>query len=661
MLLGALETFAQSTRAQAGCRYDVPFDDRIGIREPFRLSGRTRTDSVIFYTERARVPAEGSEIRLVLRHSPDLDGARSFISVNLNYALLRSLRLEYKTQTEIVIPIAPDLLHEKNELTFSVQHFPADGRVAPELWTEIDQRSSITIRCRNGKPALDLVQLPYPMLDPHGPRGQKINLIAPEKLSTETIEAIALLVANLSNRVNRTAMVFDGVLLVRSIRSASEPLLIAGTPDEQGQLAQLTQRFPALRNVAALRPYEGIAGLFTLSERSLTPILVLSANRPSGVLTAARGLFGLQFEEPAKFARIGSTTAPSPGFREWHGFAPPKAHFSLEELGYDDGIRIRPGARGSVVLPLRTSPDSRFLSYGLQARLTLDLRQTAGSPATLIEVLLNGRSLGEFAVPDISTGSRASLRVNAPASVLQPENVLNIVWRHAEKDGELDGEGRLLESSEFYLPRYYETQLPDLALLRKHFFPFSVTPNLSDTVIVIPDTVDEEVTTALMDLSISLGRFVPSKNLAFQVRRYREHTAAPGASSNYIILEVNRAKGRNPFIEQFPSAMNPRRFVLRFTAASTAALRQTVQRFFSDGVFNRLEGDTVLLSTAQPVMRKTVKQITITEHHYLDRLEAWLRSNWIALPVILGMVSILMFAALRLSLNQYRSRSNGAV
>ena len=86
-----------------------------------------------------------------------------------------------------------------------------------------------------------------------------------------------------------------------------------------------------------------------------------------------------------------------------------------------------------------------------------------------------------------------------------------------------------------------------------------------------------------------------------------------------------------------------------------------METFFSERVFNELKGDTVYPTQAQPVMRQVSPRRRVEEKFYLTRIEAWLRSNWIALPLILGSASVLMFVALRLALNQYRMRSNGAV
>jgi hypothetical protein len=44
------------------------------------------------------------------------------------------------------------------------------------------------------------------------------------------------------------------------------------------------------------------------------------------------------------------------------------------------------------------------------------------------------------------------------------------------------------------------------------------------------------------------------------------------------------------------------------------------------------------------------------EYSYSTHLQAWLRENWIALPLILTTISCLLFVGLRLALAQYKNR-----
>src|SRR5262245_48828133 len=124
VLLAASFTPAEAqTHASGG--YDIRFKDHLRITQPLRLSIESRAASVVFDTERRWIPGPGNSLHLFVRHSTTLDSGRSFLSISLNYGLLRSLRLDdhNESSTEIVIPIDAGLLKDRNELLFSAELF----------------------------------------------------------------------------------------------------------------------------------------------------------------------------------------------------------------------------------------------------------------------------------------------------------------------------------------------------------------------------------------------------------------------------------------------------------------------------------------------------------------------------------------------------------
>src|SRR5262249_13954786 len=152
--------------------------------------------------ERRWIPGPGSSLHLFIRHSATLDSARSFLSISLNYGLLRSLRLDdhNESSTEIVIPIDAGLLKDKNELLFSAELFGSSGQDSRHLWAEITDRSYIWIA--TGRATLfNVGNLPVPLMDPYAYRDQHLDVLVSERPSTATLEATALTIANLVNRV----------------------------------------------------------------------------------------------------------------------------------------------------------------------------------------------------------------------------------------------------------------------------------------------------------------------------------------------------------------------------------------------------------------------------------------------------------------------------
>src|SRR5262245_17064011 len=111
LLFATISIHAQAQR-QVPDGYEIRFKDHLHVNEPVRFSVHSRAASIVFHAEQRSTPADGSALHLFIRHSSTLDSARSFLSVTLNYGLLRSLRLDDHNEslTEIVIPVGAGLL-----------------------------------------------------------------------------------------------------------------------------------------------------------------------------------------------------------------------------------------------------------------------------------------------------------------------------------------------------------------------------------------------------------------------------------------------------------------------------------------------------------------------------------------------------------------------
>ena len=210
---------------------------------------------VRFACESAWKPVTGSALHLFISHSPDLDGSRSFLSVTLNYEILRSLRLDEFNQStaEVTIPLPPEMLRGDNEIRFSVEQFSSVHR-STEIWTAIKPSSFITIQYDESRPTLDVSLLPSPLVDRRSYRLQQLSVLLPNRPSSQTLEATALLIANYSAGLGEALTIQP----VRSIDAASDRLLIVGTPEEQ-PLRLLANQLPVgiLRTANEVRPRIG--------------------------------------------------------------------------------------------------------------------------------------------------------------------------------------------------------------------------------------------------------------------------------------------------------------------------------------------------------------------------------------------------------------------
>jgi len=212
-----------------------------------------------------------------------------------------------------------------------------------------------------------------------------------------------------------------------------------------------------------------------------------------------------------------------------------------------------------------------------------------------------------------------------------------------------------------------------LALLQSSFYPLSLQPDFSDTVVVVPEEGGEDGFATLCELAALLGRLGPGDHLSFKVGRAAELVGRP-PNLNLILLETARgavnpalplpdtkalprreALARLPLLEARLSPWSTERTVLRIRAGSPALLRAAVRSLSRPGLLERLGGDTAFLAAEGPLCFTLGAQRTFQEVSYLTRLEAWLRDNWLALPAILAIGSGLLYMALRLNFEERRA------
>jgi Bacterial cellulose synthase subunit len=217
----------------------------------------------------------------------------------------------------------------------------------------------------------------------------------------------------------------------------------------------------------------------------------------------------------------------------------------------------------------------------------------------------------------------------------------------------------LLPSTEFDLPRDYEANLPDLALLQSGLFPFGLRSDLSDIIVVVPDESSDEVAAAVFELAGVLGSLARSDRFGFTVKHLSELKRQATSASHLIALRTGALpKGAVAAIQENISPWNDQKYLLSVTASSQAALRGAIKTAFSPATLNQLRGDTAHIYTDRVSTSRTRPAQWTHEYSYSTHLQAWLRTNWIALPVILTSVSGLLFVGLRLALAHYKNRSH---
>jgi cellulose synthase subunit len=666
----------------------LQFGDHLKIPPELQLSGATDARSALFTLPARWKVLPGSALHLFVRHSEDLDGNRSFLSVTLNYGILRSFRLDSQNAalTEVVVPIPPASVKQHNTLVVSVEQFLRPNAGSRETWSSISARSFLELRYAEEPLDLSLGRLPSTLLEPHTLSANRLAVLLPRRFDPATLEATALLVANFSRRPAGERITTH---IVRSVQAARDPLLIVGTPAEQPELVALKDRLPLAvasargrtalprTGTATAGEPEGVVGLTTRPAADQTPILVVSGDSGAGVLRAARSVLAPGWTASGNFARV--TTEPRPvtsRAREWPGFIPPRSLFTLGDLGLDD-LKITADRNYSLTVPLNAMPDARFFDYGhrmvLRFRLSPDL--VVGDARLLVQ--MNEITLADDTVNDTFRRSIGSVSVTIPPHALKPRNLLRISWigpAHGASQGVV---AWLLSTSELYLPRYHETELPDLGLLQFQLYPFSLKGDLSDVLVVPPSDAGEETFAAVVALSSAFARLAPAQPLAFRVKRLAELTESDRAESHLVVLNLEdrrdaltallpgwkprlpaeALRGR-PLIREMVSPWNRERYLLVISAPSGRLLLQTVVDAFAEPNLRELRGDVASLAGGRVESFVTGPRRKIQEYSYQALVEAWLRTYWLALPLILITVSGLLFVGVRLALRHYRPTSS---
>src|SRR5260221_7668464 len=640
---------------------EMRFKEHLGL-DDLRLVGGRAARLVEFPWPMDWQPRPGAELRLHFEHSPALDGERSFLAAALNHGVLRSFRLDPQNAgpTEIVVPLAPEMLREENQLVISVEQFSEAGTAEPE-WTLVRSDSLLSIPFARRRADRSLTDLPEPILRRRSFEPRRLTVLLPLRPSYPTLEATARTLASLTARVAPAPVT---LAFAHSLREIETPALAVGTPREQ----------PALRELGSLgegaakaSPSTGMVALLLEAGPNAQPLLAVTGGEPDAVAKAALAVFSARRRRGRRLLLVrGAPTPRQAARRDWRRFIPPANGFTVDGAG---GPRAELAVTGDLParVRMRAPPDARFLPYGHRATLAFEgLPALASDAKAELEVYWNDVLLRQAPMEQNARARSFRLSAPIPASALKPDNVLTVAWNG--RSGATGPFVKLRGDSDLFLPREYVAELPDLALLRSGFYPFSLRADLADTVVALPE--GEDNVPALCELAIVLGRLLPSEQFLFRVAL--PPPASAGRGPNLILLEtgdspsplllpdLKRLQGgeslrRLPLVQELEHPPGEGRYVLRLRPPRPARLPVSARSLGEPGVLHRLSGDTAFLAAEGPVAFRAGARRTITEISYLTRLGAWLREHWLALPLILAGASGLLWLGLRIVLGPYRS------
>jgi hypothetical protein len=655
-------------------RFDIRFDEHLGLSD-LRFVGAAGTRTITFGRDARWAPRSGSEVHLFVSHSPRLDARRSFLTVTLNGGILRSVPLDEQNArgVELVVSIPPEMVQRANELRLAVVQ-SADGGAEP--WTAVGSGSFVSLAFDEAPAAASLASLPLPLFDPAGPQGLRLGVLVPSRLTLPTLEATALIIADLACRAAPRAV---DLRFVGSIED-DDPLLIVGTPAEQRLLMAIATPRVTMSNrpagaglaIAGGSPIDDGTGIVALTATvpAGTPVLYVTGNTPEAVLRAGWAMAAHSHWEGDLALASASPAWRAKRRREWRGFPPERARFTLSDIGLSPApLTVNSDSPLRVTIPVL--PDTRYLSRGHRLRLSLRrLPALLEQPEGSLEVSWNDQVIRRVTAAELPRQPEFTLEMPLPIKVLGQHNVMTLAWKGAA--GAFTPLTLVPEGTQLYWPREHEVRLPDLALLRSSFYPFSVRADLSDVILVVPDIVTEEIFELVCELAAWLGRTLPTDRIGLRLRQASTLTADERSSSHLILLRTLR--GADPFanavgdprkadkqgslaalpvLQEAVSPWNDEKFVLSFRAASGAALLRAFRTLVQPRVLAQLKGDTAFISSQGVACYTLGAQRVFREVSYFTRAEAFLRTNWLALPFIVALASGLLLLGVRLAL-EYR-------
>ena len=471
-----------------------------------------------------------AQLQLHYSHSPSLLPRLSQLQIRLNQQLVANLPVrnlsdaDQKIQT--VIPLDPQLFAEDNWLNFQlIGHYTTqdcEDANHTSIWLDLDAlNTSIQLRLSQEHLSNDLALLPNPWLDKRDRRSLQVKVVTSPTPDHTTLQAAAKLASWLGSsaegrRVSVTywrGTVPPGHVIV--LATGDTPTLGEWTLPEVGQ--------PTVRIVEHPQDKEAKVLLIQGKNSEELDMAVMGMVWGQSALTGAMAAFDsplkpppprkpydspnwLVSDKPVKFGQL---------------VRDPR---SLELSGkHENAIRVQmrlapdlwtgPGARGHVRLRYRANASD---SEKQEDRLSLTVNGALIQNWRLPRAVLGHVGVWEQALPLFLKGHSDAF-VESPIDHLLPgeDNRIEIALPLGIKPG-----GGMCSSTlqTTYasihpdsvldltdLPHY--KAMPDLKSFRETGYPFTRMADLSDTVVVLPDRLENAHIEALLTLMSDMGRW----------------------------------------------------------------------------------------------------------------------------------------------------------
>lgn len=410
----------------------------------------------------------------------------------------------------ISVPLRVGLLGIPARRTHVIQ-ITLDGRNV--CLTNADARISIRndlsffhFEYREGTPTRDLASYPQPFFNnPIGGQVDTALFVLPAKYTTDDLQAAAAMAAGLGrateNRLQMRVITADALsdqdqqnLNMIAIGQIGTNALIDSLYSAKALPTTLETDGSLSVNKKAIAGTDGVVQIVANPKNALRSILVITGKTRDGLIKAAGAMAG-----PLSVLRLGGTLALISDIRP-AVVQPPAVHVSFASLGYPDVTLTGFGFRAAeyrFVAPLGTT-----LTSGAYIDINYDVADTLQTAQTSVTMAMNDTPVDSIAIGANSRGSLPTpsatggrhLRAFIPPNSVQggATNILSILldvqgdWK-CNPPSDAATWFLVRSSSEFYLPYRKADSVAIRPVLSVLPSPFNVTPDLSDTLISLPE------------------------------------------------------------------------------------------------------------------------------------------------------------------------------
>ncbi len=507
--------------------YRATFEKDLYVKKDLNLKGLHAVERLTFTKPPRWNILEGSEIHIFFNHSEALLPSLSHLSIAVNNITLKSITLtkENSVTTEIVLPIPPYILEDYNVLSFLVdQHYTLDCEdpFSPALWTKISKKSYILFKYRPISPIVNLGVFPHPFFDKRDYGTREINFVMPNVPTITTVQAMTYVDFILSNFISFRDV---KVNIYRSAGETDKDIILVGTIKENPEIlkfASTEELFPT--KGVGVSPGTGVLLVKNDPSNPRRAVLIVTGVDPRGVEKAARALFvGSKILSGQRSVIYEVNEVDTLKEREQKGYIPLKKKFELSELGMVD-TTVRGFYAKPIDINLFTQPDAQFFPKGSKLRLIYSYSAGLDGRLSMIEVIINKRSVVSKLLKNKAGESYATLDVPLPTWLLGPRNHMIVVFHlfpinfdPCRRVSDKQIWGTIHSSTTLKLDREYFIEMPDVSLIKYSGYPYTLWQNMKDVLFVLPDKFSAEDIHNLLLLVTYFGKETSPQSVKFKV------------------------------------------------------------------------------------------------------------------------------------------------